>query len=150
MSAEYAPLPPNRAKWLKNAISQMNGLMVDNLWLSETNLSLLSGQKVFRRMEFVSQALMIQDASRKSGISKEMLEAWIQRLVNTARILAVIEINEAHQAGASPSHLDRATQKLSEGDLEKSRARFYRALRKYGAAWSSAAQLILKETRNEQ
>ena len=102
MSAEYAALPPNHAKWLKNAISQMNGLMVDNLWLSETNLSLLSGQKVFRRMEFVSQGLMIQGAWRKEwyflkeslhGLGfnawSTLLEYWLSskstRLIKPAR-----------------------------------------------------------------
>ena len=78
--------------------------------------------------------------SKKSGLTSETLESWIDRLANVDHELARIAIADAMDRHGKTNEIRNAQKELSKGELVQQADHSDTAISHYKNAWHHAAQ----------
>jgi immune inhibitor A len=123
---------------LNAAIRFLTTSLAPALWVDQTHVAAFDGGMVFQREKQTVEKLEQLIKDRKSTVPKATLQNFIDRLLRSDRLLAVVAINEALAAGAAPKELDWAQEVLAKADAYAAVGRFSDAIEGYRIAWMKA------------
>ena len=128
---------------LDMAIADLARSLAAVLWVDETHLAAKNGKDDVFTLE-ADTVLLLNSLDRwgNAQIPKSILQGWIGRLVKADRLLAVVEIEAATNAGAGRRWVTRAMNELSSGDRAAGRQQYFAAILNYRDAWQQAARLV--------
>ena len=131
-----AGVPQERDLPIRTAINNLAAGLATNLWLSETQINRNGGAKVFEAEQIAVTSL--SEAGR-TDVS-EMVDGWMDRLVKSGRLLALVQLNAATNTAFERNELVPALTAFKEGDAFAQMRRYPMALKKYEIAWKLAEQ----------
>jgi hypothetical protein len=85
---------------------------------------------------------------RKCPVDPAVLQGFIDRIVKSIRLLAVISIQDAAKAGLNARKIAEALAMVAKGDREAATRRYASAIDDYRNAWRHVLQLRLLVVRN--
>ena len=147
MVALRATMKVRRIPLLDMAIANLTRSVAANSWVDETHLATKDGKNIFTGETDTALLLRTLMQQRNNGIAKSVLQEWIDRLVKADRLLAVVEIKAATNAGAAPKQLSNALKELTYGDQAARKQQYFLAILNYQNAWEQAAKLISRLTK---
>jgi hypothetical protein len=107
-------------------------------WVDETHLKPWGGNPAISEEAVAVQKLEELMCSRHSRAPADVLRRFIQRVVKSDRLLAVVSIEDAPRSGAKPRRLQQAWLEVSKGDADASAGHYSEAIEHYGEAWESS------------
>ena len=125
------------------AVGRLGNAVEASLWLDQSHPDPKRGEKTFDESKIAVITLADLIKTKKSTIPDAILQAFIDRIVEAERLLAVIAIGEASGIG-DPQKIGLANGELAKGDGELSNGRFDNAIEYYKNAWKHALQALNK------
>jgi hypothetical protein len=113
---------------------------VPPLWLDDTHINPCSGGRVFDNEQGTVAELIEIIKYKKSAIPDATCLALIDKLVKADRLLAVVSIQDALNAGTKPKKLDPAIKQVAQGDKAVTQGKPNQAIQHYSIAWDKAVQ----------
>jgi hypothetical protein len=123
---------------LELAIEFLTASLDPALWVDQTHVAAVNGGMVFQREKQTVEKLQQVIKSKRSEILKATLQNFIDRLLRSDRLLAVVAINEAIAAGGNPMGIALAQKELARGDAYAAAGRLSDAIEGYRIAWMHA------------
>jgi hypothetical protein len=142
LSAVHAAVRRDR-NMLDVAIMDLTASLDPALWVDETHVNCNTGGMVFQREKQTVQKFEEVINAKKSTISKVVLRNFVDRIVRSDRLLAVVAINEAVAAGGDPRQIALAQKELARGDAYAAAGRMSDAIEGYRIAWLKAQQSLM-------
>jgi hypothetical protein len=128
-----------------NRLDQAVGRLTDSLdpalWLDETHLTPKDGDRVFQGEK--DAVVMLQELAQDPSalIGPGALQGFNMRLLKVDRLLALISVDEAAAAGATPQKIAEDRSELAKGDEDAAAGRVANAIEHYRNAWKHAVHL---------
>lgn len=122
-----------------DAIRTLNKANDDRLWLSNGGLDPHAGHKAFNLLSKAAHDLL----EAKTGTPSVLVNS-LGTLVNAARSLATMAINQAGAAGANGKQLGKATKAFTRGQALVTEGKLPEAIKQFGDAWKAAEKLAFK------
>src|SRR5262249_11866176 len=123
---------------LDRIIDKLTSALDPSLWVDELHVDPKRGDRVFDRLKDAIQNLMDLQKDKNSAIPDAVLQGFIDDLVNANRLLAVISISDATDAGGDSRKLDKANDQVLKGDNNARDGQHDDAVGKYNDAWDRA------------
>jgi hypothetical protein len=120
---------------LDDAINYLSDSVNPTLWLDQTHLGPKHGQRVFQDEEQSVHELAELLKHNSSSIPAPTLQGFIDRIVKSDRLLALIAINEGTASGVNPKRIAEAQSHFNKADLYASQGNFTQAVHEYREAW---------------
>jgi hypothetical protein len=109
------------------------------LWLDETHVNPDAAWWVFSNEKDAVKELLEIVKARKSKIPDATAQALIDRIVKCDRLLGVVSIQDATNAGAKQKRLNQAQKEVTQGDQDAAAGRPAQAIEHYWRAWFFAS-----------
>jgi hypothetical protein len=126
---------------LNSAISYLAESLNPGFWSDDLHLTAAHGDKVFISEAGTVLKLQFLIKERSDPIPDGILREWIDRIITSDRLLAAEEIDAAANAGVPSKQLGRSSDKITEGDSDRSKHHYVAAILHYRQAWKSAMRL---------
>jgi hypothetical protein len=126
------------ANKLDLAIAFLTASLDPALWVDQTHVAAVNGGMVFQREKQAVQKLEEVIKNLKSTIPKATLQNFIDRILRSDRLLAVVALSEAVAAGGNPTQIGLAQKELARADAYAAGGRFSDAIEGYRIAWMKA------------
>ena len=107
-------------------------------WADETHLQPSAGNLAISEEALTVQQLEELMRSRRGPAPTDALHGFIQRVVKSDRLLAVVSVEDATRSGAKPRRIQQAWLEVSKGDAHASAGHYSEAIEHYGNAWQSS------------
>jgi CSLREA domain-containing protein len=124
---------------LDDAIKHLKNALGVELWLNDTYPQAKGGDKVFNETKDVVNKLGDLMKDKHSLLPDSVLQGFINRLVNAARVLTLVAISNV--GGGDPKKLAKANDELLKGDAEMNSGKPADAVEHYRNAWTQALKL---------
>jgi hypothetical protein len=122
-----SPADEHTAHWIDHALKSLDRSLEAKLWLDPLHPSAEHGNETFdRQRDAVRELMHLKNPDETVAVS-------IARLVEQARLLAVIAIGDA--AGGKADHLEHAAEARARGDAERAGGHYDKAIDHFGHAW---------------
>jgi endonuclease G len=121
---------------LDQVIGKLQQALDASLWVDQSHLVSRTGDRVFARLHDAVSTLVVIQNDNNSSIADAVLQAFIDDLVRSARLLAQVAISDATNSGVDANKIAQANQELAKGDQKVVDGRYDEAVDKYGNAWS--------------
>ncbi len=132
------------AQKLDDAIRHLAASLDPAYWIDQTHLQPGGGNTAMNEEKLaVNKLLDIRDA-KDCPVAPAVLQGYIDRIVKSDRLLAVISIQDAANAGLNPKKIAEDLAMVAKGDAEAAAGRYVNAIEHYRNAWRHAVQLRLK------
>jgi hypothetical protein len=131
---------------LDSAIENLGDSLDPSLWLDQVHITRSHGEQVFNNDKAAIQDLYRILKEKQNAVNKIALQAIIDRIVKSDRLLAIVAIQDALAAGADARKLNQALDKVANGDLDIADAKYEAGISQYRNAWKDAVQQSLKVT----
>ena len=105
-------------------------------WVDETHVQPLRGGLAISEEALAVHELEELMCSRHSPAPADILRGFIQRVVKSDRLLAVVSIEEATQGGLNPRRIQKALLAVSRGDAKAAADHYEEAIEQYREAWA--------------
>ncbi|MDB6029791.1 MAG: hypothetical protein JWM16_129 [Verrucomicrobiales bacterium] len=137
----------NDGRELDDAIGYLAESIDPTLWLDQIHVEPKHGQRAFQEeMQSVHELVeLIQHNS--SLIPTATLQGFIDRIVKSDHLLALIAINEAVAAGVNPRKVADAQWHFDEAEVSVSQGNFEQATHQYREAWMRTLHATIKSLR---
>jgi hypothetical protein len=147
LRARVNPVQPFAQKF-DHAIEQLACSLNPLYWIDQTHLRSKGGNTAMNEEKLSVNTLREIMDSKKCPVDPAVLQGFIDRIVKCDRLLAVISIQEAAQAGLDPKKVAQALESVAKGDREAAAGRYANAIEHYRNAWRHPLQLRLRASRN--
>jgi hypothetical protein len=128
----------NDDRKLDAIIKELNDSLATRFWVDETHLKRNFGRKVFHKEMLTAQKLCHLIKSATSHIPDEILQGFVDEILQAARLLAVVRIEDAIATGASNRKIEHAQQFVAKGDAAAADDKCSNAIKNYRTAWKHA------------
>ena len=113
-------------------------------WIDQTHLQPKDGNRVMNEDKLVVIKLWEIMDSKKHPVDPALLQGFIDRIVKSDRLLAVISIQDAGKAGLNARKVAEALALVAQGDREAATGHYANAIEHYRNAWRQTLQLRLQ------
>ena len=113
-------------------------------WIDQTHLQPKLGNFAMINEAQAAGKLDVLMTMRHSPIDRALLQGWLNRIVKSDRLLAVISIKDAAASGMNPRKIAEDWAMVARGDCDAAAGRYVAAIEQYRNAWRHAVQLRLK------
>jgi hypothetical protein len=124
---------------LDEVIRHLESALHPSNWLDQTHLASSRGASVFGKIESAIAQLSALKKDKKTDVQIAALQIAIEQLLQTARLIAQTEVNDAETANGNPSEIASALAALFEGDANVAAGNYNLAVSNYREAWRYAA-----------
>ena len=104
-------------------------------WVDETHLHAMGGNAALNEEKLAANMLGGIMGAKKSPIAPAVLQGFINRILKADRLLAMISIQEAANAGQDPKKIAESLRAVAQGDDEAAAGRYANAIEHYRNAW---------------
>jgi hypothetical protein len=132
---------PQTAKKLARAVQALNEALDASRWRDDTHLQAMDGDRVFQQGTEAVNALLELMREKRSAVAEAELRRLVECIVQTLRLLAVVEIEEAVSRGADLRTIAGAEEQLARGDEHVGAGNWVAGIEHYRSAWSRSVQL---------
>ena len=136
------------AQRLDDAIQHMANSLNPAYWIDQTHLQPKGGNTAMNEEKLAVSKLWEIMGPRKCPVDPAVLQGFIDRIVKSIRLLAVISIQDAAKAGLNARKIAEALAMVAKGDREAATRRYASAIDDYRNAWRHVLQLRLLVVRN--
>jgi hypothetical protein len=105
-------------------------------WLDQTHVQADRGQQAFDRDPVTKLHELLQ--AKHSSLPAALLQGFMDRLVSSDRLLALVAIDDAMRARGDQSKIRAAQQELLQGDKAEAGGKFQEGITSYQGAWQEA------------
>jgi len=137
------PALPRVPEGLNDAINWLTASLASSYWIDQTHVTRRDGETVFHDERAAVHALWMNHRE-SPALPKAVWEGWIARIVKADRLLAVVAIQDAANAGVRPEHLVEAQRDVAQGDDDVVHRRYQAAIDHYRNAWHRGLRLVVK------
>ena len=120
---------------LDDAIDFLADSLDARCWVGQTHLTQQGGGRSMAEegtaVDELSELLRTRDGPASSGV----LQGFINRIVKSDRLLALVAIQDAATGGVKPERISRAQADVAKGDAKAAEGRYAEAIRHYRDAW---------------
>ncbi|HMG36330.1 MAG TPA: DNA/RNA non-specific endonuclease [Blastocatellia bacterium] len=125
---------------LDRIINKLTLALDPTLWVDDMHVDPRHSQRVFDLLNDAVALLVDLQKDKRSTIPDSVLQGFIDDLVNANRLVAVVAISDATDAGGDPKKLDKAADHLRKGDQDNANHHYHDAIGHYGDAWDKAKE----------
>lgn len=125
---------------LDEIIKQLDGALDAGNWLDQIHLIPNRGENVFGKIESAILKLAELSNDKKTTIAPAVLEGFVKRLLQCARLLAQTAIIDASSTNGNKEEIMEAIESLFQGDKKVAASNYTQALNDYREAWRRALQ----------
>jgi hypothetical protein len=136
--------PQPFAQKLDEAIWHLANSLDPAWWIDQTHLHPQSGNLAMNEEKLAANTLASLKDSPGCPVDPLVLQGFIDRIVKSDRLLAVISIQDAAHAGLNPRKIAQDLAMVVQGDREAAAGRYANAIEHYRNAWRHALQLRLQ------
>src|SRR5262249_47779892 len=129
---------------LGEAIEHLTESLEPDLWIDQTHLRGEDGEEVFGEEKDAVNELRDLIEEKKSPIPNATLQGFIDRMVKSDRLLALVAINEAIAAHGDQKAIDSAQAELGKGDSDVAAGKYDSGIEHYRQAWRQALDAVGK------
>jgi hypothetical protein len=133
LRAEVADTKVGRA--LDGAIGHLTQALAAELWIDQTHVSPQRGTKVFQQSHLAILKLCRLTKRFPDGVSREDVEALMNRILEANRLLAAVAYQDALSAAGPSRQLEQAHNLLLKGDQQTVDARCANGITSYQRTW---------------
>jgi hypothetical protein len=137
--------PPD-AERLSQAIEHLIEALAPPHWVDETHVKPQDGRQVFDGLKKAVGTLVLLTRDKRSQVPGAGLRSLMERMAQVARLLAVIELQDAAAVGSDSKKLAQDWEEVDRGDAEAARGTYDEAIKRYRNAWQHSAHLGAKLT----
>jgi hypothetical protein len=130
---------------LDDAIKHLTASLDPKLWVDQTHLDPKGGGKAFEEEKDTVTGLRDLFKDNESGIPTSVLQGFINRIVDSDQLLAVVAINDAVAGGGDPKKIAESQDELGKGNTDFSAGRYDTAIEHYEQAWNKALDALKKD-----
>ncbi len=123
------------------AIQHLANSLDPAYWLDQTHLHAKSGNAAMNEEKLAANKLAEIMESKDCPVDPAVLQGLIDRIVRCDRLLAVISVQEAANAGLNPRKVEQDLAMVAKGDSEAAAGHCANAIEHYRNAWRHAIQL---------
>jgi hypothetical protein len=127
----------NTGQQLDRAIAHLADALDARLWDDENHLNPETGESVFRESQKTIEILCRLLNTTSANLPDATLNSFIERVVKASRLLALIAVEDAIEAGIPKSRLQQAQRFLARGDASSQINPCGKGLEDYGNAWKT-------------
>jgi hypothetical protein len=138
------PFPQPLAQKLDDAIQHLAASLNPAYWIDQTHLQPRGGNTAMNEEKLAVNKLQDIADAKDSPVAPAVLQGFIDRIVKSDRLLAIISIQDAADAGLNPKKIAEDQAMVAKGDAEVVAGRYVNAIEHYRNAWRHALQLRLK------
>ena len=117
---------------LDEAIKHLTKSLTSKWWIDSSHLKASEGRKVFDEEKAAVMQLRALRDDTQSTVPDEIMQGFIDRIMEADRLLAVVAI------AGSTKNIANANAELSKGDSELARGHYDHAIDHYKNAWDIA------------
>jgi hypothetical protein len=141
--AGTANRPPD-ANALDKAIGNVADSLDPSVWVDQTHITRAHGENVFNNSKAAAQELARLINQKHSSVDPDEVQNFIDRIVKSTRLLAVVSIQDAITAGAEAKRFSQANDEVATGDADIAAGQYEPGIAHYRDAWKLAMQLGFK------
>jgi hypothetical protein len=143
-----AELDQSFAQKFDDAIAHLANSLNPAYWIDQTHLQPKGGNTAMNEEKLAANTLDGIMSSKQCPVDPAVLQGFINRIVKSDRLLAIISIEDAAAAGLNPKKIAEDLAMVAKGDAEAAAGRYANAIEHYRNAWRHALQLRLKVSLN--
>jgi hypothetical protein len=132
------------------AILHLQNSLNPAYWINQTHLQPKAGNTALNEEKLAVNMLDVIMNSAGCPVDPAILQGFINRILKSDRLLAIISIQEATSAGLDAKKIAEARDEVAKGDEEAAAGRYANAIEHYRNAWRHAIQLRLQISRDAQ
>ena len=136
------------AQAFDDAIQNLANSLNPAYWIDQTHLQPKGGNTAINEEKLTVSKLWEIMESRKRPIDAAVLQGFIDRIVKSDRLLAVISIQDAAKAGLNARKVAEALAMVARGDRAAASGHYANAIEDYRIAWRHVLQLRLQVSLN--
>jgi hypothetical protein len=136
------------AQMFDEAIQHLAASLTPSYWVDQTHLIAKSGNTAINEEKLAAKTLADFRDAKGCPVQPALLQGFIERIVKCDRLLAVISVQEAAQAGLNAKKVAEDFSLVAKGDDEASKGHCANAIEHYRDAWRHALQLRLQLAAN--
>jgi uncharacterized repeat protein (TIGR01451 family) len=129
-------------KKMDEAIKNITEALNSNNWMDGNQLNPQNGKKVFNESNEAVGKLKNIMKEKKNDIQPEILQVFIDRIIQVNRELAVIAVQEAISSNGDPKDIAKANDHLSNGDKAIQNSKYENGIEHYRDAWKNALKAL--------
>jgi hypothetical protein len=119
-------------------------------WIDQTHPTPDGGNIALNEEKLAANMLDLIMSSKQCPVDPAILEGFINRILTSDRLLAMISIQEAAAAGLNAKKIAEDLAQVAKGDEEAAAGRYANAIEHYRNAWRHAIQLHLQVSQAAQ
>lgn len=130
------------AQRLDEAIKKFTRSLDPTLWVDDNHVDAKHGHQVFSNEKDSVSKLneILKDSS--SSLSKDTIREYISFMVSADRMLAQTAVNDAIANSGDPKDIEKAQERIAEGDAFLTADNTESAIERYREAWKKAIQAL--------
>jgi len=129
---------------LNDAIEHLADSLNPAYWLDQTHLQPKGGNKAMNEEKLAANDLEGILYANRSPLDPAILEGLLCRIAKSDRLLAIISIQDAANAGLKPKKIAEDLALVAKGDSEVAAGHYAKGIEFYRNAWRHAIQLQLQ------
>jgi hypothetical protein len=129
------------AQKFDDAIQHLQDSLNPAYWIDQTHLQSKGGNMAMNEEKLAANKLAEIMDSKDCPVAPAVLQGFIDRIVKCDRLLAVLSIQEAANAGLNPRKVEQDLAMVAKGDREADAGHYANAIEHYRNAWRHAIQL---------
>jgi len=144
------PLNDSFAEKFDYVILHLENSLNPAYWIDQTHLTPDGGNIALNEEKLAANMLDVIMSSKQCPVDPAILQGFINRIVWSDRLLAMISIQDAASAGLNPNKIAEDLEQVAKGDEEAEAGRYANAIEHYRNAWRHAIQLHLQISQDGQ
>ena len=145
-----APMTDSFATKFDYVILHLQNSLNPSYWIDQTHLTPDGGNIALNEEKLAANMLDVIMSSSKCPVAPAILQGFINRILKSDRLLAMVSINEAISAGLNAKKIAEDLAEVGKGDEEAAAGRYANAIEHYRNALRHAIQLQLRISQNVQ
>jgi len=138
--------PQPFAQKFDRAIEHLANSLDPAYWIDQTHLELRGGNTAMNEEKLAASDLDIIMSSKDCPVDRAVLQDFINRIVKSDRLLAIVSIQDAAAAGLNPRKIAEDLATVARGDAAAAAGLYANAIEHYRNAWRHALHLRLRLT----
>jgi len=126
------------------AILHLQNSLNPAYWIDQTHLQPKGGNTALNEEKLAVNMLDVIMESARCPVDPAILQGFINRILKSDRLLAIISIQDAANAGLNAKKVAQDYAMVAKGDEEAAAGRYANAIEHYRNAWRHAIQLRLQ------
>ncbi len=131
-----------------SAIQHLQDSLKPGYWIDQTHLHPKSGNTAMNEEKLAANKLAEIMEAKECPVQPAVLQGFIDRIVRCDRLLAIISIQDAANAGLNAKKVAQDYAMVAKGDREADAGHYANAIEHYRNAWRHALQLQLQVSVN--